>query len=109
MPSSRDFAQTGSESYSLSSPITSCHTAKPAAWIDDREIERDLIEPLVEKPREHRGREVAGVLRRMRPERLLADPPPAPLFDRHRQHAARPAADRGPAAHGSLATDLAQL
>src|SRR5205823_875985 len=56
-----------------------------------------------------RGGEVARVLRRMRPERLLADPPAPPLLDRHRQHRPGAAADRLPAAHRVVAAELAQL
>src|SRR5947207_5001669 len=65
--------------------------AQPTGRIDDREIEPNLVEAFVQEPREYRGREIAGVLRRMSPERLLADPPPATLLDRHRQDAARAA------------------
>src|SRR5205085_11909300 len=44
---------------------------KAAGRVDDREVEPDLVEALVEEPRKHRGREVARVLRRMGPEGLL--------------------------------------
>src|SRR5437764_12296774 len=83
--------------------------AQPTGRIDDREIEPNLVEAFVQEPREYGGREIAGVLRRMSPERLLADPPPATLLDRHRQDAARAAPDRVPAAHRRLTANFAQL
>src|SRR5262249_11544508 len=52
---------------------------------------------------------VLRVLRRMAPERLLADAPPAPLFDRHTERAARAVAHRVPALDRVFAADPAQL
>jgi hypothetical protein len=89
--------------------IADARHPQTAGRIDDCEIEPDLVEALIEEPRKNRSREVARILGRMGPERLLADTAPPPLLDRHRQHAARAAADRAPAAHRGLAADLAQL
>src|SRR5439155_26582492 len=77
--------------------------------VDDREIEPDLVEALVEQPREYRSREIAGVLRGMAPEQLLADAAAPALLDRHRQHPADATADRGPAGDRLVAADLAEL
>ena len=89
--------------------IADARHAQTARRIDECEIEPDLVEALIEESRKDRSREVARVLGGMRPERLLADAAPPPLLDRHRQHAARAAADRAPAAHRGLAADLAEL
>ena len=89
--------------------VADARHAQTARRIDDCEIEPDLVEALIEESRKDRSREVARVLGGMRPERLLADTAAPPLLDRHRQHAARAAADRAPAAHRGLAADLAEL
>jgi hypothetical protein len=83
--------------------------AQAPGGVDDRKIEADLVEPLGEEAREQRGREVLCVPRRMAPERLLADAPPASFLDRHAECAARAVADRVPAFDRVLAAEPSQF
>src|SRR5260221_318218 len=77
--------------------------------VDDREIEAELAQTLVEETREHAGRAVARILFRPRPERLLAHAPVPPLGDGHAERFAHAAPDRKEPLSGRVTTDLADL
>jgi len=62
--------------------------AQPGGRVDDREIETDLVEAIVEQPRHHRGGAVECVFRLASPEGLLGDALVPPFGDRQRQRLA---------------------
>ena len=83
--------------------------AEPGRGIDGREVDTQLLEPLVEEPREHPGRAVAGVSRRSRPEPFLADAAPSALVHGRRQVVFRRSLGREEGVGRLVAADLAHL
>ena len=65
--------------------ILDARYAEPRGRIDDAEIDPELVEPVVQHPRHHRGGAVAGVGRLASPIAFHGDAAAAPLVDRERQ------------------------
>ena len=57
--------------------------AKARRRVHDAEVDAEIVQALVHEARQHRGGPVEHVLARRAPERLLADPAPAALGQRH--------------------------
>ena len=82
---------------------------QPHRGIEDREVDPELVQPLVEQPRQEAGRAVTRVARGRRPERFLGQAPPLPLGHRQRERLAHTLANRREALGRPVAADAAQL
>ena len=89
--------------------VGDARNAEPHRGVEDREVEAQLAEPLVEEPRQHRRGAVTRVLLGRRPERLLGDPAPAPLRHGHRERLTHLAPDRQETLRGPVAADAPEL
>jgi len=83
--------------------------AEPDGRVEDREVDTQLVQTLVEEPRQHSRRPVARVPRGGRPEGLLGDAAPSPLCHRERQGLTHLAPDRQEALRGTIAADTPEL
>ena len=82
---------------------------EPGGRIDDRDVDAEIVQPLVHQPREHRGRTVEHVFARRRPEALHAGAAPSTLLERHLQRVRDPRRRQGEPFDRGLTGDLAEL
>ena len=87
--------------------VADARHAQAGGRVDDREVGAELVEPLVEQARHHRGGAIERVLRLAAPEGGLGDAPAPPLGDRHAQRIARGLHGGEEAVGGLVAADLA--